>query len=114
VSIRWRRRPSPPTGPRGQAVIDGLLARVGELDPCGHDADSFFLWLSVRPDSLLCGFCYQAAQVLAGDIACAACGRPAGNPGTDATLVAKVADWLGVHIYLCGWCAQADLRDGRR
>lgn len=99
-----------PTGPRGQAVIDGLLARVGELEPCEHDADGFYLSISVRPDSLLCGFCYQAAQVLTGDIASAACGRPAGNPDPDATLVARVADWLGVRIYLCGRCAKVDLR----
>jgi hypothetical protein len=113
--MRWRHGVSPPpTGPRGQAVIDRVLARVGQLESCEHDAGGFYLWISVRPDSLLCGFCYQAAQVLAGDITCAACGRPAGDPDTDATVVAKVADWLGVHIYLCGRCARADLRRIKR
>jgi hypothetical protein len=97
-----RMRPSPPpTGPRAQAVIAGLLTRADELGRCGHDPDGFFLWISVRPDTLLCGFCYQAAQVLTGEVAYASCGRRAGNPDTDGTVVARVADWLGVHIYRC-------------
>jgi len=44
------------------------------------------------------GLLPRPAQVLAEDIRCAACGAPAGNPGTDAIVVLKVADWLGAHF----------------
>ena len=38
--------------------------------------DTFFgpalaFWIAARPGMLLCDYCYQAAQVLAGDIRCA-------------------------------------------
>jgi hypothetical protein len=33
---------------------------------------------------MLCDFRYQAAQVLATNIRCEACGQPAGDPATDA------------------------------
>jgi hypothetical protein len=62
---------------------------------------------------LLCDFCYQAAQVLARDIRCAACPQPAGDPGTDAVVVARVAARLGAHFYLCSLCAELDLRHTR-
>lgn len=65
-------------GPNGQAVVD-LVARASELTPCGHDSGGFALWIATRPDMLLCGFCYQAAQILADDILCAACAGPAGG-----------------------------------
>jgi hypothetical protein len=67
-------------GPRGQAVVDGLLARVPGLEFCEHDSDGFAMWIATRPGRLLCGFCYQAAQVLAENVVCAACGQPAGDP----------------------------------
>jgi hypothetical protein len=75
-------------------VVDGLLARAGDLEFCEHDRNGFALWIATRPGNLLCGFCYQAAQVLAENIRCTACGRPAGNPDTDAVVVLKIADWL--------------------
>ncbi len=90
-------------------MIDRLLATVTELDVCEHDLDGFALWISTRPGHLLCGFCNQAAQVMAEDIRCAACWEPAGDPGRDAVVVAKVSDALGVHFYLCHVCADADL-----
>jgi len=114
VSSRKRREQSlPDLGPRGQAVAGGLLARVSELEFCEHDPDGFALWISTRPEELLCGFCYQAAQVLAENIRCAACGAPAGDPDTDAIVVLKVADWLGAHFYLCQSCAAQDLPPAR-
>lgn len=61
-------------------------------------------------DYLLCGFCYQAAQVLAENIRCAACGRPAGDPDRDAEVISKLSDDLGAHFYLCKACIKADLR----
>jgi hypothetical protein len=51
-------------------VAGGLLARVSELELCEHDPDGFALWISIRPGMLLCGFCYQAARVLAEAIRC--------------------------------------------
>jgi hypothetical protein len=67
------------------------------------------LWIATRPGMLLCNFCYQAAQVLAEDIICTACGHTAGDPDTDAIVVAKAADWLGVHFYMCQSCTELDL-----
>jgi hypothetical protein len=100
----------PDMGPRGQAVLDQLLATVTELDYCEHDCAEFAFWIAARPGMLLCEFCYQVAQVLAGDIECAACGRPAGDRGRDAVVVARVTAGLGAHFYLCSWCAELDLR----
>lgn len=99
-------------GASGSAVIARLLATVNDLETCEHDKDGFALWISTRPGALLCGFCYQAAQVLAGDVRCAACARPAADPGHDAVIIAKVSDHLGAHIYLCHACADADLKPG--
>jgi hypothetical protein len=100
----------PEMGPHGQAVVDQLLARVAELEFCEHASGDFAFWISARPGMLLCEFCYQAAQILAGDIRCAACRRPAGDPGKDVVVVARVAAWLGAHLYLCSPCAEMDLR----
>lgn len=110
VRPRDRRQPGEPViGACGQAVIDQLLANLPGLESCEHDKDGFALWISVRPGHLLCGFCYQAAQVLAEDIRCVACGRPAGDPDRDSAVVAKLADNLGAHFYLCHGCADSDL-----
>ncbi|HEX9034724.1 MAG TPA: hypothetical protein VF834_23005 [Streptosporangiaceae bacterium] len=100
---------TPDIGANGQAVIDRVLATVAELEACEHELDGFALWISTRPRHLLCGFCYQACQVLAHDIRCAACREPAGDPSCDAVVVAKISDALGVHFYLCHACADTDL-----
>jgi hypothetical protein len=96
-------------GPRGQAVAGRLLARVTKLEFCEHDLDGFAMWITTRPDRLLCGFCYQAAHVLADNIRCAACGQQAGNPDQDAIVVLKVNNWLGAHFYMCKSCTDLDL-----
>jgi hypothetical protein len=103
----------PGIGPRGQAVIDQLLATAPALEFCEHGRADFAFWIAAHPGMLLCDFCYQAAQVLATDIGCAACGQPAGNPGRDAVVVARVAPWLGAHFSLCSRCAELDLRGTR-
>lgn len=105
------RQALPEVGPRGQAVIGQFLATVSELECCEHAGADFAFWIAARPGMLLCGFCYQAAQVLASDIRCAACGQQAGDPGMDAVVVARVAPRLGAHFYLCSVCAELDLRD---
>jgi hypothetical protein len=71
------------------------VSTLAGISPCGSP---------LVPGMLLCGFCYQAAQVLAGGIRCAACGRPAGDPGKDAVVVARVAPWPGAHFDLCSSC----------
>ena len=109
-SRRGKRQSLPAMGPRGQAVADGLLARVPGLEFCEHDSDGFAMWIATRPGRLLCGFCYQAAQVLAENVVCAACGQPAGDPDKDAMVVVKVTDWLGAHFYLCQSCTDLDMR----
>ncbi len=65
------------------------------------------------PGRLLCKFCYQAAQVLAGNVPCTACGQPAGDPDQDAIVVVKVTNWLGAHFYLCPSCTDLDMRFAR-
>jgi hypothetical protein len=97
---------SPQIGDRGQAVISQLVAAICDLERCGPDTDGFALWISTRPGHLLCGFCYRAAQVLSEELRCA---NPVGDPDLNAVVIAKLSEYLGVHIYLCGACAQADL-----
>jgi hypothetical protein len=63
-------------------VLDRVLARVSELEFCAHDPEGFAMRISTRPGQLLCKFCYQAAQVLAQDVSCSACGGQP-RPGRD-------------------------------
>lgn len=107
------RQALPGIGPRGQAVIDQLLATVTELEYCEHGRGDLAFWIAVRRGMVLCDFCYQAAQVLTTDISCAACGQPAGDLRTGAVVMARVASWLGAHFYLCSWCTELDLRHTR-
>jgi hypothetical protein len=97
-------------GPRGRAVVERLLTRVTELEFCEHAPQDFTFWIATRPGMLLCAFRYQTAQLLAGDIRCAACRQPARDHHTDAVVVARIAPWLGAHFYLCSACAELDLR----
>ncbi len=103
-----------PMGPMGQAVVDGLLARVTELEHCEHDQHGFAYWIATRPDWLLCGFCYEAAQVMTDSVRCAACGQNAWNPDQGPVVMHKVSNWLGAHFYLCKSCADLDLHIGGR
>ena len=86
TDVIMKRKPGQPggepertLGPRALAVIESVLARFSVLVECEHLAegqDAF--WVALQPDSLLRGFCWEAAQVLADGAACSACGRPAG------------------------------------
>jgi hypothetical protein len=67
-----RRQTLPQMGPHGQAVINQLLARAADLQFCEHAPLDFAFRIASRPGMLLCDFCYQAAQMLAEDIRCAA------------------------------------------
>jgi hypothetical protein len=52
---------------------------------------------------LLCGFSYQAAQVLADDIMCAVCEAASVRPGKDAIVVvpSRCPAWSPFSIYAC-------------
>jgi hypothetical protein len=94
------------------AVIESVLARLivlvkGEHLAEGQDA----FWVALQPDGLLCGLCWEAAQVLAGDAACSSCARPAGDPCRDCVVVAKPATGLAVHFWLCEACSNADIAE---
>jgi len=39
INCKRRQQSLPAIGPKGQAVVDGLLARVTELEFCEHDSD---------------------------------------------------------------------------
>jgi hypothetical protein len=89
-----------------------VLARFSVLVECEHLAageDAF--WVALQPDGLLCGFCWEAVQVLAGDAACSSCARPAGDPRRDCVVVAKPVTGLAVHFWLCEACSNADIAD---
>jgi hypothetical protein len=104
--------PEMAVGPRALAVIESVLARFSVLVECEHLAegqDAF--WVALRPDGLLCGFCWEAAQLLAGDAACSSCARPAGDPRRDCVVVAKPVTGLAVHFWLCEACGNADIAE---
>jgi len=108
------RRPEGCVGPRALAVIASVLGRLRVLARCEHLAageDAF--WVALRPDDLLCWFCWEAAQVLAGDAACSACARPAGDARRDFVIVAKPVTGLAVHLWLCEACGHADLDEAQ-
>jgi hypothetical protein len=119
TDLIMKRKPGQPGGEpertlglRALAVIESVLARFSVLVECEHLAegeDAF--WVALQPDSLLCGFCWEAAQVLAGDAACSACGRPATDPHRDCVVVAKPVTGLAVHFWLCEACSNADIAE---
>jgi hypothetical protein len=104
--------PAMTVGPRALAVIESVLARFSVLVECEHLAegeDAF--WVALQPDGLLCGFCWEAAQLLTGDAACSSCARPPGDPGRDCVVVAKPVTGLAVHFWLCETCGNADIAE---
>jgi hypothetical protein len=95
-----------------QSVISGVLLAAEELPWCEHGRpdDGFGYWCSLRPDVLMCAFCFGAAQALAAPekFRCSACGGPAPDKDRDITVAAKPADWLGVYFFLCTQCCAAE------
>jgi predicted amidophosphoribosyltransferase len=82
---------------------------LAECEHLAEGQDSF--WVALQPDGLLCGFCWEAAQVLAGDVACSSCSRPAGDAGRDCVIVAKPVTGVVVHFWLCQACGDADVAE---
>jgi len=67
-------------------------------------------WIAVRPGMvlwLLLSGCPSPGR----GIGCAARGQPAGDPGRNAVVVARVAAWLGARFYLCSLRAELDLHN---
>jgi hypothetical protein len=85
-AIRDQRRP-----PRCGGTAPGVSTAVLTT--------GFGYWCSLRPDVLMCAFCFGAAQALAApeEFRCSACGGTAPDKDRDITVVAKPADWLGVY-----------------
>jgi hypothetical protein len=100
--------PLPPAGPNTERLIDELLHRLDSLQVCEHHRGDFAMWISARPDHLLCNSCYRAAQQAPG-ICCAACQGPAVDPDHDAIIVAKINESTGAHLYLCHTCHTIDM-----
>jgi hypothetical protein len=107
------RQALPGIGPRGQAVIDQLLAAVTELEFCEHGREDFALWIAARPGMVLCDFCYQTAQVLPQT---SGARRAGSQPGIRARTRWwwPGSPWLDAHFSLCSWCAELDLRHARQ
>lgn len=112
----WRKRREPPDiGPRAQRVIGDVMATLESRPFCEHGRpprSELSVWSSLRPDVLLCEFCWGAAQAMAADsdIRCSACGASAADEQTSAQILGHPHKWLGVHFFLCGNCADADSR----
>jgi hypothetical protein len=98
----------PPAGPHTERIFDKLLPRLDGLQCCEHRPGDFTMWISTRPDRLLCSSCYWAAQQAPG-IRCAACHGPAGDPDNDAVIVGKISEFIGAHVYLCRACYAIDI-----
>ncbi len=95
-----------------RSVASAILLAAAELPWCEHGRpdDGFGYWCSLRPDVVMCAFCFGAAQAMAAaeDFRCSVCSGPAPDKDRDVTVVAKAADWLGVYFFLCARCCAAD------
>lgn len=118
MSQRRMRREVPDIGPRAQHVIDGVMLTLEDRPFCEHGRpprSELSIWSSLRPDVLLCEFCWGASQAMAAesDIRCSACGAPAVDKRTSAQIVGRPHKWLAVHFFLCRNCADADSHRAR-
>jgi hypothetical protein len=72
-------------------VTSAILLAADELPWCEHDRpdDGFGYWCSLRPDVVMCAFCFGAAQAMAAaeDFRCSVCGGPAPDKDRDVTVV---------------------------
>jgi hypothetical protein len=81
-----------------QLLVRSVTSRIAqaaeELPLCEHRAtgEGFGYWCSLRPDVVMCAFCFGAAQTMAA----------AGD--RDVTVAARSASWLGVYFFLRARC----------
>ena len=97
-----RSRPETAVEQLVRSVTSAVVLAAGELPWCEHGRpdDGFGYWCSLRPDVIMCAFCFGAAQAMAaaGDFRCSACGGPAPDKDRDVSVAARLEDWLGVYF----------------
>src|SRR5271169_7133717 len=75
-----RSRPEKTVEQLVRSVTSAVVLAAGELPWCEHGRpdDGFGYWCSLRPDVIMCAFCFGAAQAMAAaeDFRCSACGGP--------------------------------------
>jgi hypothetical protein len=110
ASRRWERVPV--FGPLATEVIRAVLSREHDLVPCEHQPAEDRIWVSLRPGSLLCGSCHEAAQAMArqADFWCASCGGPAGADIGHTAILARPRADLAVYFFMCLDCSALDAR----
>jgi len=95
-----------------RSVTTSIVLVARDLPWCEHGCpdDGFGYWCSLRPDVVMCTFCFGAAQAMAAaeDFRCSLCGGPAPDLDHDATIMAKPEPWLGVYFFLCAQCCPSD------
>jgi hypothetical protein len=95
-----------------RSVTSAIVLAAGELPWCEQRPpdDGFGYWCSLRPDVIMCAFCFGAAQAMAAaeEFRCSACGGPAPDKDRDVSVAARLEDWLGVYFFLCRRCCAAD------
>jgi hypothetical protein len=106
----WERVPV--FGPRATEVIGAVLSREHDLVPCEHQPAEDRIWVSLRPGSLLCGSCHEAARAMARleDFWCASCGGPAGADIGHTAILARPRADLAVYFFMCHDCSAQDAR----
>ena len=107
-----RSRPEKAVEQLVRSVTSAVVLAAGERPWCEHGRpdDGFGYWSSLRPDVIMCGFCFGAAQAMAAaeDFRCSGCGGPAPDKDRDVSVAARLEDWLGVYFLLYGRCCAAD------
>ena len=95
-----------------RSVTTGIVLGTRDLPWCapGRLEDGFGFWCSLRPDVVICAFCFGAAQAVAAaeDSVAACAGGPAPDKDHDATIAAKPEPWLGVCFFLCAQCCPSE------
>jgi hypothetical protein len=97
-----------------RSVTNSIVLTAQDLPWCEHESpeDGFGFWCSLRPDVVMCAFCFGAAQAMAAaeDFRCSVCGGPAPDKNHDASIMAKPESWLGVYFFLCAQCCNPGSR----
>jgi hypothetical protein len=97
-----------------RSVTNSIVLAARDLPWCEHGRpeNGFGYWCSLRPDVVMCAFCFGAVQAMAAteDYRCSVCGGPAPDRDHDATVTAKPVPWLGVYFFLCAQCCNPQSR----
>jgi hypothetical protein len=97
-----------------RSVAESIVLAAPGLPWCEHGRleNGSGYWCSLRPDVVMCAFCFGAAQAMAApeDYRCSVCGGPAPDEDHDASVMAKPVPWLGVYFFLCAQCCNPQSR----